>query len=480
MGPCGPVRSTSSSWPPRPAGWRPSVPSWGASRPTFRSPSSSSSISTPATSASCRRSCDRRTPLHVEERPRGPGSKPPPSTSHPPTSISSCPPRAASASRTPDPVHFVRPSADLLFESAARRSPGVPSASSSPGTGSDANMGVRACSRPVAPSSPRIPTRPSSPACRKPPSTPAACDFVLPLEEIGPALVDLVGRGIGDDAPVRRRRPHEHRPRRHGTGEGPRRRARGAPAVHPGRPGLRLHRLQASIGRPPRAPPGPRARFRHPVAVSRRARGRHRRIHDALQHRPHQSHRVLPRSGRVGVPRGGDRPRDHLSSRRGRAHSPVECRVRQSARSPTRSPWWWRTSSASTRRHDGSRSTRPTSTSRPWRRPGAADLLARNPSTTSPRSCGRGTSSPTSIARGWVVTPMLRRTVVFGRLDLTRDPPISRVDLVACRNTLMYLNAETQAFVIPRLQYALRRAAASSSSGEPRWCCAAAPAASLR
>jgi two-component system CheB/CheR fusion protein len=57
--------------------------------------------------------------------------------------------------------------------------------------------------------------------------------------------------------------------------------------------------------------------------------------------------------------------------------------------------------------------------------------------------------------RGSVVIPELRRTVVFGRLDLTRDPPISRVDLVTCRNTLMYLNSETQGFVIPRLQYAL-------------------------
>ena len=63
---------------------------------------------------------------------------------------------------------------------------------------------------------------------------------------------------------------------------------------------------------------------------------------------------------------------------------------------------------------------------------------------------------PDLRGRGWVVTPALRRTVVFGRLDLTRDPPISRVDLVTCRNTLMYLNGETQSFVIPRLQYALR------------------------
>ena len=58
--------------------------------------------------------------------------------------------------------------------------------------------------------------------------------------------------------------------------------------------------------------------------------------------------------------------------------------------------------------------------------------------------------------RGHAIIPTLRRSVVFGRHDLTRDPPISRVDLVACRNTLMYLNAETKASVLPRLQYALR------------------------
>ncbi|HEY1650933.1 MAG TPA: CheR family methyltransferase [Acidimicrobiales bacterium] len=57
--------------------------------------------------------------------------------------------------------------------------------------------------------------------------------------------------------------------------------------------------------------------------------------------------------------------------------------------------------------------------------------------------------------RGSAVIPTLRRTVVFGRHDLTSDPPISRVDLVSCRNTLMYLNSETKAAVIPRLHYAL-------------------------
>jgi two-component system CheB/CheR fusion protein len=62
---------------------------------------------------------------------------------------------------------------------------------------------------------------------------------------------------------------------------------------------------------------------------------------------------------------------------------------------------------------------------------------------------------PDAQNRGSAVIPALRRIVVFGRHDLTNDPPISRVDLVACRNTLMYLNSETKAAVIPRLHYAL-------------------------
>jgi two-component system, chemotaxis family, CheB/CheR fusion protein len=49
----------------------------------------------------------------------------------------------------------------------------------------------------------------------------------------------------------------------------------------------------------------------------------------------------------------------------------------------------------------------------------------------------------------------LRRSVIFGRNDLVKDAPISRVDLLACRNTLMYLNAETQRNVLSRLHFAL-------------------------
>lgn len=49
----------------------------------------------------------------------------------------------------------------------------------------------------------------------------------------------------------------------------------------------------------------------------------------------------------------------------------------------------------------------------------------------------------------------LRRAVIFGRNDLVKDAPISRVDLLVCRNTLMYLNAETQRTVLGRLHFAL-------------------------
>jgi two-component system CheB/CheR fusion protein len=49
----------------------------------------------------------------------------------------------------------------------------------------------------------------------------------------------------------------------------------------------------------------------------------------------------------------------------------------------------------------------------------------------------------------------LRRCVIFGRNDLVQDAPISRIDLLACRNTLMYFNATTQAGILARFHFAL-------------------------
>jgi two-component system CheB/CheR fusion protein len=50
----------------------------------------------------------------------------------------------------------------------------------------------------------------------------------------------------------------------------------------------------------------------------------------------------------------------------------------------------------------------------------------------------------------------LRRSVIFGRNDIVQDAPISHVDVLACRNTLMYFNAETQGQVLNRMHFALR------------------------
>lgn len=49
----------------------------------------------------------------------------------------------------------------------------------------------------------------------------------------------------------------------------------------------------------------------------------------------------------------------------------------------------------------------------------------------------------------------VRRAVIFARHDLLQDAPISRIDLLCCRNTLMYFNSEGQAKAMSRLYYAL-------------------------
>jgi two-component system CheB/CheR fusion protein len=57
---------------------------------------------------------------------------------------------------------------------------------------------------------------------------------------------------------------------------------------------------------------------------------------------------------------------------------------------------------------------------------------------------------------GFAFRSDLRRAVVFGRHDLVRDPPISRVDLVLARNVLMYFNPQLQAKIVGDFHFALR------------------------
>ncbi|HEU0079851.1 MAG TPA: CheR family methyltransferase, partial [Longimicrobiaceae bacterium] len=55
----------------------------------------------------------------------------------------------------------------------------------------------------------------------------------------------------------------------------------------------------------------------------------------------------------------------------------------------------------------------------------------------------------------WVFRADLRRQVIFGRHDLVQDAPISHLDVLVCRNVLMYFNAEVQARILARFHFAL-------------------------
>jgi two-component system CheB/CheR fusion protein len=71
--------------------------------------------------------------------------------------------------------------------------------------------------------------------------------------------------------------------------------------------------------------------------------------------------------------------------------------------------------------------------------------------------------SPARLARfftkedhGYRVLPELREAVVFTVQDVLADPPFSRLDLVSCRNLLIYLRPEAQAKVVALFHFALR------------------------
>jgi two-component system CheB/CheR fusion protein len=71
--------------------------------------------------------------------------------------------------------------------------------------------------------------------------------------------------------------------------------------------------------------------------------------------------------------------------------------------------------------------------------------------------------SPARLARffskeddSYRVLPELRAAVVFTVQDVLADPPFSRLDLVSCRNLLIYLGTEAQSTAITRFHFALR------------------------
>lgn len=57
---------------------------------------------------------------------------------------------------------------------------------------------------------------------------------------------------------------------------------------------------------------------------------------------------------------------------------------------------------------------------------------------------------------GFQVRGELREMIIFARHNVFRDPPFTRLDLVSCRNMLIYFSAELQKQILPLFHFALR------------------------
>ena len=59
------------------------------------------------------------------------------------------------------------------------------------------------------------------------------------------------------------------------------------------------------------------------------------------------------------------------------------------------------------------------------------------------------------VERGYQVAKSIREMVIFARQNLIMDPPFTKLDLISCRNLLIYLTPELQKKLIPLFHYGL-------------------------
>jgi chemotaxis methyl-accepting protein methylase len=57
---------------------------------------------------------------------------------------------------------------------------------------------------------------------------------------------------------------------------------------------------------------------------------------------------------------------------------------------------------------------------------------------------------------GWRIVKDIRETVVFATQNVVSDPPFTKLDILACRNLLIYFGPQLQKQVLPLFHYALR------------------------
>ena len=140
----------------------------------------------------------RRTALPVKQAEEGDGLRPAMVSIAPPNRHLLVNPDGTLSLSQSELVHFVRPSADLLFESVAASYKGRAIAVVLTGSGSDGAMGVRAIKKmggTVIVQDEKTAEFFGMPGAA---IQTGQVDFILPLDEIGPALVTLVTKKEGE------------------------------------------------------------------------------------------------------------------------------------------------------------------------------------------------------------------------------------------------------------------------------------------
>jgi two-component system CheB/CheR fusion protein len=61
-----------------------------------------------------------------------------------------------------------------------------------------------------------------------------------------------------------------------------------------------------------------------------------------------------------------------------------------------------------------------------------------------------------AVRDGYLIGQQIRQTILFAQHDVTLDPPFTRIDILSCRNLMIYFNAALQQRVLPLFHYVMR------------------------
>ncbi len=190
-----------------------------------------------------------------------------------------------------------------------------------------------------------------------------------------------------------------------------------------------------------------------PVRIRRAAAARPRRNPRPVPGPADQCHQLLPRPGRIRrAQECGLHGTVQATPERQRRPSASGCPDVPPAKKPTRTPWPWSNFLARNAVTSPCRSSAPISAKRRF------DARARD--------CIKETIeadvSPIRLRRffhridsGYQISKSIRDLCIFSTQNVFSDPPFSRIDLVSCRNVMIYLSQSLQRRIIPVFHYAL-------------------------